>query len=151
MLFFFEIVPMKIFRCPIVDIVKQLGQRPKHRDVPKHWQLEIVRARASNSMSMSKCGTFLRLEHLTPCRTPDERRFGSFRCVECKRTWCSANSWMDAWQRCVQCNVKVYPYQQDALQRDDDDDAVRDNDEKPHQTELCGRCQKLGHSCVVRR
>jgi hypothetical protein len=140
------------FWCPIAAIVGKCGERPRLADIPRTWTLvEIVKARAGTAMSLSQCGKFLRLNHLTPHRVANERRFGRFHCVKCGRSWMSANSWADSWQQCVRCEVEVYPFQQDELQRPDSDDDANDSERPPHPMELCERCQALGHSCVLRR
>lgn len=136
--------------CSVEKVVSKCAQRPKAPDIPRSWKLiDIVKARAKKSLSISPDDNFISVNHLTPCRVADERRFGSFRCVKCGKTWCSANSWADSWQSCRQCNVKVYPYRQDELQRPDDDDYDR-TDKEPHPMELCQKCQQLGSSCVRR-
>ena len=60
----------------------------------------------------------------------------------CGREWKSANSWKDEWQECMSCGDCVFP------------DNLRpllyrggDSGQKPHETEHCGMCKKLGFNC----
>lgn len=90
------------------------------------------------------------LTTLTPFQGADSHRvFGYFECDNCKRDWTSAGSWKNTWQECKTCNTKNYPYEQHILnnnKRDLEDDS--DEERRPHQSDLCQRCQKLGRICI---
>lgn len=50
-------------------------------------------------------------ELLTPYQGK-KRCFGQYRCHECKRYWCSGNSWANSAQMCLSCNIRIYPFRQ---------------------------------------
>ena len=91
--------------------------------------------------------------------------FGEFRCPICNRYWCSGNSWANMGQKCLKCDIMVYPYEQvldyiplmcrcntsfnslkRPLQRREYDEELYDSGE-PHLSHLCEKCKVLGHSC----
>lgn len=41
-----------------------------------------------------------------------DRMFGDFRCSKCNRTWSSGNTWANMGQKCLKCDIMVYPYNQ---------------------------------------
>lgn len=47
----------------------------------------------------------------TPYQGPN-RVFGEFRCWKCNRTWSSGNSWANMGQKCLKCDIMIYPYDQ---------------------------------------
>ncbi|XP_043229905.1 zinc finger CCHC domain-containing protein 24-like [Amphibalanus amphitrite] len=83
-------------------------------------------------------------------RTPYQgkrRCFGQYQCSSCLRLWVSSRSWANTQQACQDCKVYVYPHRQRSLYKPQGMDDVCDLD-KNHQQQLCGRCHRLGHSCV---
>ncbi|KAG2430845.1 hypothetical protein HXX76_009819 [Chlamydomonas incerta] len=79
-----------------------------------------------------------------------ERMFGKFRCTSCGRRWQSGNSWANKGQMCKRCDILVYPYSQEPLEKLEDDDRIIDPN-KPHPQELCQMCQELGYPCTSKR
>lgn len=56
------------------------------------------------------------VKNLTPFQgTKTHCVYGYFKCGNCQRTWESAASWKNKWQKCKGCESKCYPYQQDYL------------------------------------
>ncbi|XP_032828136.1 zinc finger CCHC domain-containing protein 24-like [Petromyzon marinus] len=82
---------------------------------------------------------------LTPYQGED-RCFGTFECPKCRRKWWSAFSWANMGQECERCMINVYPYQQDSLNKPDNEN--KSDPRKPHPSHLCEKCKKLGRSCV---
>ena len=54
----------------------------------------------------------------TPYQGPG-RVFGEFRCPKCNHTWSSGNSWANMGQKCISCDIIVYPHTQRPLRRPD--------------------------------
>ncbi|XP_064633313.1 zygote arrest protein 1-like [Lineus longissimus] len=82
--------------------------------------------------------------HLTPYQGKG-RRYGGYHCRNCNNTWSSAASWANTYQQCRKCKKYVYPKTQERLRHSGDDST---GSGKPHQQELCGKCQELGHPCL---
>ena len=40
------------------------------------------------------------------------RVYGEFKCGKCGRRWSSGNSWANMGQKCLTCDIMVYPYSQ---------------------------------------
>ena len=68
------------------------------------------------------------------------RQFGEFDCP-CGRSWKSASSWKNVWQECKVCGSKVTPENLRPLLY------TGVSGHKPHETERCGMCKKLGYNC----
>ncbi|GAA5817156.1 hypothetical protein MFLAVUS_010698 [Mucor flavus] len=70
-----------------------------------------------------------------------------YTCPTCCRRWHSANGNLDDYQICKNCYEKCYPgpYKYQAPNK-----KGNQNPETyiPHNTELCGKCIRLGHSCM---
>uniref|UniRef100_A0A1X7V1W5 3CxxC-type domain-containing protein n=1 Tax=Amphimedon queenslandica TaxID=400682 RepID=A0A1X7V1W5_AMPQE len=80
-----------------------------------------------------------------------KRVFGDFRCSKCNRTWSSGNSWANMGQKCKECDIMIYPYQQRPLHKkhdydEDEEDYLYDSG-APHLSHLCEKCKKLGYNC----
>lgn len=92
------------------------------------------------------------VKYLTPFQGANTHRvFGYFKCsgsTGCGRTWRSASSWKNKWQKCQECERKCYPYDQHVLEKREDDSH---QSLLPHQQERCERCIELGRLCVPER
>ena len=55
-------------------------------------------------------------ENLTPYQGKG-RRFGYYKCGQCRKHWKSAYSWANEYQRCRSCGTNVYPYKQRPLEK----------------------------------
>ena len=74
-----------------------------------------------------------------------QRKFGTYYCEDCNRTWRSGNSWKGVGQQCRQCQAMFLPHTLDPLQHSSyHDPGIY---KPPHQQDLCGKCKELGHSC----
>ena len=92
--------------------------------------------------------SLVRLKFLTPFQGADSHRvFGEFYCSTCFRRWKSASSWKNKWQQCQNCNTKIYPYQQHALERKEETDETPEQ-KRPHDMARCQKCIELGRLCV---
>ncbi|GAN06322.1 hypothetical protein MAM1_0119d05803 [Mucor ambiguus] len=80
-------------------------------------------------------------------RAPYSIRVVKFGCENCGRRWQSANGSLSDYQKCKNCYEKCYPssYKVQAPNK-------RGNENRgtfqAHNTELCGRCERLGYSCM---
>ena len=74
-----------------------------------------------------------------------QRKFGTYYCEDCHRTWMSGNSWKGVGQQCRQCQAMFLPHTLDPLQRSSYHDP--DIYKPPHQQALCGKCKELGYNC----
>ncbi|KAG2200419.1 hypothetical protein INT46_002286 [Mucor plumbeus] len=80
-------------------------------------------------------------------RAPFNVRIVKFGCLNCGRRWQSANGSLQDYQRCKGCFEKTFPssYKIQAPNK-------RGNENKgtfrPHNSELCGKCDRLGYSCM---
>ena len=72
------------------------------------------------------------------------KAFGFYQC-KCGSRWTSGNSWADETQDCKGCGKAIIPYKQQPLEPKSTEDKVT----KPHEQELCSKCQKLGHLCSM--
>ncbi|CAD7088234.1 unnamed protein product [Hermetia illucens] len=74
-----------------------------------------------------------------------KRCFGEYKCPKCKRKWMSGNSWANMGQKCIKCNVNVYPHKQRPLDKPDGLDVS--DQSKVHPQLLCEKCKSLGYYC----
>ncbi|CAO3614069.1 unnamed protein product [Mucor fragilis] len=80
-------------------------------------------------------------------RAPYKVRIVKFGCENCGRRWQSANGSLNDYQKCKNCYSKCYPssYKIQAPNK-------RGNENRgtlqAHNIELCGRCERLGYSCM---
>ncbi|KAL0141101.1 hypothetical protein V8B55DRAFT_1436924 [Mucor lusitanicus] len=80
-------------------------------------------------------------------RAPYSVRIVKFGCENCGRRWQSANGSINDYQKCKNCYQKCYPssYKMQAPNK-------RGNENRgtlqAHNTALCGRCDRLGYSCM---
>ena len=89
--------------------------------------------------------------HLTPFQGGERHRvYGYFSCGKCQRTWESAASWTNKWQKCKGCNSMCYPYDQHVLDIDENRDES-DTTKRPHDMERCEKCLELGRLCMPAR
>ena len=79
---------------------------------------------------------------LTPYQG-SHKTFGHFKCSKCKKSWLSGNSWANTAQKCLKCDVFVYPFKQVKSEK-----SKGNIKNKEHPVELCQKCQFLGRSCV---
>ena len=70
--------------------------------------------------------------------------FGEFYCHYCHHGWSSGNAWAGKGQRCKMCQTMVFPKSLRPLKPQPYDD---DKNRKPHQQDLCQKCQELGYNC----
>ena len=75
---------------------------------------------------------------LTPYQGRD-RCFGVFECM-CSNTWESEYSWANTPQKCIDCDMWVYPDEQYKL-------TDISKSKKNHDQQLCGKCKYNVHSC----
>ncbi len=47
----------------------------------------------------------------------DSRMWGEFKCPDCDRYWASGNSWANYGQKCSDCDIMVYPFEQRPLKK----------------------------------
>lgn len=95
------------------------------------------------------------------------RKFGEFRCSKCKKQWHSAVVWCNQGgnaeygQKCKKCKIQVFPFRISELNCPKCGESVKEcecekqkkivyDENKPHRTELCGRCIQLGRPCFQR-
>ena len=77
------------------------------------------------------------------CRGSDSKRFyGHFECSGCGARWNSSNTWQGYTQGCKKCNIHSWPIKVYHLEQSADTEVGRS-----HITELCEKCQELGHNC----
>ncbi|KAK4520041.1 Replication termination factor 2 [Mucor velutinosus] len=80
-------------------------------------------------------------------KAPYSVRIVKFGCENCGRRWQSANGSLSDYQKCRNCYERCYPssYKIQAPNK-------RGNENRgtfqAHDTELCGRCERLGYSCM---
>lgn len=80
-------------------------------------------------------------------KAPYSVRIVKFGCENCGRRWQSANGSLHDFQKCKNCYEKCYPssYKIQAPNK-------RGNENRgtfqAHNTELCGRCERLGYPCM---
>ena len=72
------------------------------------------------------------------------RKFGEFHCT-CGNNWKSAYAFAEVWQKCKICDMETYPTNLRPLQY-----SGNEAGQKPHESDLCGMCQKLGRNCKGR-
>ncbi|XP_076063242.1 zinc finger CCHC domain-containing protein 24-like [Oratosquilla oratoria] len=75
-----------------------------------------------------------------------KRKFGEFRCPECKRVWFSANAWEGYGQKCQKCDIMVQPSSLRPLEKSEDKMDKIDIS-KRHPQELCEKCKVKGTFC----
>ena len=73
-----------------------------------------------------------------------QRMFGEFYCHNCHHGWSSGNAWAGKGQKCKTCQRMVFPKSLRPLKPQSHDD---DKNRKPHQQDLCQKCQELGYNC----
>ena len=91
------------------------------------------------------------VKNLTPFQGERSHRvFGHFRCA-CRRpalkTWTSAVTWKDSWQKCNACEAKIYPHEQHTLDASGESTADVES-RQPHDMARCQRCREQGSLCV---
>eukprot|EP00731_Ephydatia_muelleri_P020851 Em0013g578a len=75
------------------------------------------------------------------------RVYGYFTC-DCGKSWESGNSWANMGQMCKTCNTMVYPHHQRRLDRPNlEEDEDNYDSGKPHLSDLCEKCRRLGRNC----
>jgi Zinc-binding domain len=90
----------------------------------------------------------IRLKHLTPMQV-SYRLFGKYNCTYCNKQWTSGYSWRNTWQKCKECEAKVYPFHQRKLESSKKEEEIEII--KPHDSFRCEKCRELGRSCVTLR
>ena len=68
--------------------------------------------------------------------------FGEFYCEDCDNKWYSGNAWKGKGQQCNQCEKMIQPTSLKPLRR-----PGYLAPKKPHQQDLCQKCQELGYNC----
>ena len=90
-------------------------------------------------MSHAKTYSLRAPQGLTPYQGT-HRCWGEFEC-ECGNTWSSGNSWRDTYQKCNDCDDKIYPCTQRKLRRNDHTDGPA------HEQAKCQKCKEIGFNC----
>lgn len=99
------------------------------------------------SLSPSKFQKMSFYKDIQYTKAPYSVRIVKFGCENCGRRWQSANGSLKDYQKCKNCFSKCYPssYKIQAPNK-------RGNENRgtfqAHNTELCGRCARLGYSCM---
>lgn len=118
-------------------------------DYPEEWTIkQLVKARGGGRFRLER--GMLSVMTLTPQQGQDRKWYGYYRCPKCKRTWQSAFSWVNKFQKCKGCEKPVYPYRQDEFQRREDsssDDNEDESSKRPHDQARCEKCKYLEHPC----
>ena len=88
-----------------------------------------------------------------PCRC-EHKVYGYYRCKKCKKVWESAYTFEERGtgyiiypQQCKRCRVNNKAYRTEELLIPYDDDARKNDLEKPHLQALCGRCRHKQFPC----
>ena len=71
-----------------------------------------------------------------------KRFYGHFECSGCDAWWNSSQTWQGYTQGCKKCSINSWPIKVYHLEQSADTDVGGS-----HITELCGKCQELGHNC----
>jgi hypothetical protein len=131
------------YRCDISSIVAQFESK-RNKDAIPESIVEFVHSHIRFVVEGTKVG----VRYLTPFQGADTHRvFGYFSCSECNRTWSSAASWKNKWQKCQHCETKIYPYRQHVLEKRDEGEITTDS-RRPHDMSRCQKCKELGRLCV---
>ena len=93
-------------------------------------------------------GRSFSLKNLTPYQLDGRRVFGEYKC-NCRRTWSSAGSWKDKYQKCQSCERKIYPYSQSLLKPPQE--GSEREDLRPHDVARCQMCTERGELCLPSR
>jgi hypothetical protein len=89
----------------------------------------------------------VKLAFLTPFQGADSHRvYGHFECITCPRSWQSAATYKNKWQKCKGCEQKYYPYYQKTLDQREHDDGGDEETRAPHDATRCQRCLE-GQKC----
>ncbi len=75
------------------------------------------------------------------------RCYGLYECPRCGNPWSSGYSWILYYQKCLNCNLKVYPHALYDITRGNGSN-YKDHDEaKFHKTRCCQKCIEYGGDC----
>lgn len=80
-------------------------------------------------------------------KAPYSVRIVKFGCENCGRRWQSANGSLRDYQKCKSCYTKCYPSSY-KIQVPNKKGNENRGTFQAHNTELCGRCARLGYSCM---
>ncbi|KAI8643036.1 hypothetical protein BD408DRAFT_442920 [Parasitella parasitica] len=81
-------------------------------------------------------------------KAPFSVRITNFACNECDRRWSSANGSLQDYQKCKYCYTKCYPLGHKIRAPNKTGNENRET-YQGHIKELCGKCQRLGKSCMM--
>ncbi|XP_065181571.1 uncharacterized protein LOC135812177 [Sycon ciliatum] len=112
-------------------------------------------------MSSSNGSIIRRAQGLTPYQGVG-RCWGEFKCMKCRCTWSSSNTWRDKAQKCTICREYIYPFRQDPrrlrLPRPPRPAPYAQRTPRPwggppsrplgHNQADCEKCVELGFSCI---
>lgn len=92
-------------------------------------------------------GSCIKVTRLTPLWdiSSTHRVYGIFQCFLCDRSWESAASWKDKWQKCKGCEARTYPHVQHVLEVGG---GAEEQGKRPHDMKRCQKCRELGRICV---
>ncbi|KAI8647174.1 hypothetical protein BD408DRAFT_465524 [Parasitella parasitica] len=80
-------------------------------------------------------------------KAPFNVQIVKFGCENCGRRWQSANGSLKDYQKCKRCFQKCYPSSYKIMAPNKRGNENRGSFQA-HNTELCGRCDRLGYSCM---
>lgn len=121
-------------RCPELRLLHVKGLVKKYASRSKYF-------------TMSADGKGFFLLNLTPYQADERRVFGEYRC-NCGRSWKSAASWKDKYQKCQSCESITYPYFQSILKKSEDGER---EGLSPHDMARCQMCVERRKLCVPSR
>jgi hypothetical protein len=140
------------FKCSVPYIRKDANVQlclQKLAELDPTYCMEDCISDWSDLFGMDKAATKVWVMCLTPFQlAPTHRVFGEFKCGKCRRTWSSAASWTNKWQKCKGCEAKCYPFYQHPLKQRDDEEGGEMQEKRPHDVTRCERCIELGHICL---
>lgn len=156
---FLDLIDEYIRSCPEFDSTNPLNSHIPFSSLQSIYSSEedspldssiVLYIQNSNYFNYNKTNNTIRVKFVTPKRDYKKdgnprKWLGSFECP-CGKYWKSAHSWTGYWQKCKECQAKVYPYYQERLVAGD---GVIDPN-KPHDSARCERCRELGSLCTIR-
>ncbi|CEP14471.1 hypothetical protein [Parasitella parasitica] len=81
-------------------------------------------------------------------KAPFNVRMVNFACIKCTRRWSSANGSLEDYQKCKNCYTECYPVGCTIRAPNKVGNENRET-YQGHIKELCGKCQRLGKSCMM--
>lgn len=133
---------------PWIEIIVGAGHhsRKKEKQNIRPKVEKFLKERGNKSTPVNKGSlvvTFIEYSGSEPC-------FGEYYCVQCDRCWKSSKSYIGKYQKCSRCLFKCWPVKQREKERTLNyrrEGKEERRKSKPHQSDLCQRCQELGYPC----